>query len=109
MDPRHERLARNESLFREVNERINDVAVRQFGERDSSFVCECCRTDCSELLHLAAEAYEAVRAEPNRFALVRGHETPEIERVIAKHGDVFVVEKMGDTGDVAVRLDPRSR
>ena len=108
MDPRHERLARNEALFREVNERINDLTVHQFGDDDSHFVCECSRTDCSEFIHLTAETYEAVRANGNRFALVRGHEIPDIERVVGEHGDVFVVEKVGDGAEIATRLDPRS-
>ena len=108
MDPRHERLARNESLFREVNERINDLTAHQVGERASRFVCECSRTDCSEFIDLPVAAHGAVRANANRFALVRGHEIRDIESPVGEHGDVLIVEKIGDGAEVAVRLDPRA-
>ena len=108
MDPRHERLARNESLFREVNERISELTVHQVGEPEPRFVCECSRTECSELMDLTLDEYEAVRADPARFALVRGHEIPEIERVVDEHAATFVVEKIGDAAVVAAQLDPRA-
>ena len=108
MDPRHERLARNEALFREVNERINDLTLHQLGDGEPRFVCECSMTSCSASIDLTHEQYEAVRASPNRFALVRGHEVPDIERVVGEHGDVLVVQKIGEGAAVAARLDPRS-
>jgi hypothetical protein len=52
-DPtRHERAARDQALFREVNEHLVDVmnASSMFHE----FVCECASPDCAESIPLDA-------------------------------------------------------
>jgi hypothetical protein len=108
-----ERVARNEALFREFNERIENVAgsldIR--GEGKSlliEFVCECGRLGCLERVELTREQYEAVRADPRRFVVVRGHEDPAIARIVEQHGNVAVVEKLDHAAEVAVEHDPRS-
>ena len=42
-----ERLARNEALFREVNEAINGLAERLDSGMEQGFVCECSDTSCA--------------------------------------------------------------
>jgi hypothetical protein len=108
-----ERMARNEALFREFNERIENVAggfdIR--GEGDSlliEFVCECGSLECLEHIELTRRQYEAVRADPRRFVVVRGHEDPAIARIVELHGNFAVVEKLADAAEVAVEHDPRS-
>ena len=49
-----------------------------------------------------------MRADPRRFVIVNGHELPEVEVVVERHGDYSVVEKVGAAGDEAERRDPRS-
>ncbi|MBA2360127.1 MAG: hypothetical protein H0V79_04160 [Actinobacteria bacterium] len=106
MDSRAERAARNESLFREVNERITETSL---GSTESSrAVCECQITDCLETLEVTLEEYEVVRKEGDRFILVEGHDDPEIERVVDRTDRFIVVEKIGEAGQVARDLDPRS-
>ena len=41
MDARARQVARNESLFREVNERIEEIAETMFKSSHSGFFCEC--------------------------------------------------------------------
>ena len=113
METSEERMARNEALFREINERVEDVAegfdIR--GEGDSlriEFVCECGNLRCTERIELTHGQYEAVRADPRRFAVVRGHEEPSIARIVEQHGDVAVVEKLDHAAEVAVEHDPRA-
>jgi hypothetical protein len=108
-----ERVARNEALFREINERVEDVAdsfdVR--GERGSlriEFVCECGSLACLDRIELTRAQYEAVRADPRRFAVVRGHEDPAVARTVEQHATFAVVEKLDDAAKVAVEHDPRS-
>jgi hypothetical protein len=87
-----ERLARRQTLFREVNERIEDLTA---GTNTSiEILCECSDTECLATLELRKEDYERVRAEPTWFAIERGHEIPEIERVVAKFDGYVVVEKI---------------
>ena len=113
MEMSAERMARNEALFREINERVEDVAegfdIR--GEGDElriEFVCECGSLGCTERIDLTRGQYEAVRAHPRRFAVVRGHEDPAIARIVEQHGEVAVVEKLDHAADIAVEHDPRS-
>jgi hypothetical protein len=113
MDPRQERVAKNETLFREVNERVEEVTVglAGHGEADSQligFICECGRDDCAEPLELRQEQYELVRENPLRFFVVRGHEQTDVERVVERQARFLVVEKIGEGAELAVEHDPRS-
>jgi hypothetical protein len=110
---REERIARNEALFREFNERVEDVAETfdLRGEGDSlriGFVCECGNLDCLERLDLTRAAYEEVRSDPRRFVVVPGHEDMSIARVVAREEGYLVVEKIDEAAQVAVEHDPRS-
>ena len=101
-----ERKAKNESLFRTVNESIEDAA-RRFDSK-GQFLCECNLTDCVARLELAIAAYEAVRHRPTCFLLALGHEDLEIERVVESNGSYQVVEKIGVGMAIAEATDPRA-
>lgn len=109
---REEHLARNEALFREVNERVAEVATH-FIEVESQaeaveFTCECGRRDCAEQIAMTLADYETIRAEPTRFAVAPHHEQPEVETVLERHPTYFVVEKRDeDAKEVARETDPR--
>jgi hypothetical protein len=52
MDPRLRRLAENEALFREINERSAASAADVWAHQQAyHFVCECADADCSVRLH----------------------------------------------------------
>jgi hypothetical protein len=101
------RLGHNESVFRQVNERIE--AGRWRGEEDEpiAFRCECSALGCNLLIELTRGEYEQIRAFPRRFLLAPGHELPETEVVLERHPTYLVVEKHGVAGRVAERTDPR--
>jgi hypothetical protein len=105
---RDERLAQNEVLFRQVNERLKDVSER-LGTADSGpeFVCECADETCTERIRLSLGEYERLRANPRRFVVIAGHVAPELERVVADRGGYRVVEKAGAPGEIAEDADPR--
>ena len=109
---REERLAGNEALFREVNERVAEVAANYVLTETQSavdFTCECGRTRCSETMMMTIAEYEAIRAQATHFGVVPQHEQPEIETVIERHPSYFVVEKREqDAQDVARETDPRA-
>ena len=82
-----ERLGRNEFLFREVNERIREVAGT-FGALDVAlFVCECGRANCSEAIELQLDEYDALRSSNDALAMVPGHEAPH--ETIARRGSRY--------------------
>ena len=101
----------NETLFREVNERVQELAVAFGGDADellSGFVCECGRDHCVEIVQVSRTQYEAVRSDPCRFVILPGHEDPEVERVVERRGRYWIVEKFGEAGEIAIDQDSRS-
>jgi hypothetical protein len=104
------RIAENEALFRDVNERIKDItAGERLSWRDEvwEFLCECGNQDCVERIHLTAGEYERVRSNPRHFAVVPGHELPVVERVVDSTERFLVLEKLGEGATVAEKTDPR--
>lgn len=104
--------ARNEALFREVNERIVELESDLGGhEGDDAllvgFVCECPQEDCNEIVEVTRGQYEAVRDNPRQFLVRPGHEDGDIARVVERHSSYLVVEKVGEAGKT-VEQDPRS-
>ena len=55
MTTRAERQGRNESLFREVNERIAEVNQTFEVEGRSEFLCECGREECKEPISISID------------------------------------------------------
>lgn len=107
-EDRQERLAKNESLFRALNENISGLASKLGGRNPFQFICECSTSGCFEPVWMTLEEYERVRQEGTHFLLADGHEDIEIEQVIAQHDDYVVVEKDGVAGLVAEEDDPRA-
>jgi hypothetical protein len=106
MDARQKRLAQNEALFREVNERVQDHA----GEGGvHHYLCECANSDCTFRITMAAADYEAVRADPRQFMVLPLHFTPEIEELVGETAAYWIVRKTGEEGEYVEQLDPRSR
>jgi hypothetical protein len=112
MSEQSKRLGANEALFREVNERVAEV-VEHFVEIEATispveFHCECSTGECTEQIAMTLVEYEAVRADPTRFAVKPGHELPEIEVVVEENPTYLVVEKQDpDAEEVALKTDPR--
>lgn len=103
-----DRIARTESLFREVNERIAESAER-FEADATEFVCECDDPACTTRVPQSLEAYEDVRENGATFLLVPGHDNPAAERVIEEGDAHVVVEKTHPrVAGLARKLDPRA-
>jgi len=105
---RDEQIAKTESLFRGVNERIAETAAR-FGAQEASFVCECADPHCTEFVRATLADYEHARAHGARFILAPGHELPEAERVTQRSKRFELVEKIKPRIRItAAQLDPRA-
>lgn len=108
-DARHEKAARNQSLFRDINERI--VEITEDGGMPKQevweLICECADEACVEPIALTYPEYEAIRRIPTHFPIKPGHEIPDVERVVERHERYQVVEKLGESGKIAVSRDPR--
>jgi hypothetical protein len=106
---RERRVAANEALFRDVNERIAQLTV-QLGTAEDGFavVCECGDAACTERIDVTGTAYERVRADPLHFFVVPGHEEPDLEDVVDELPGYLVVRKSGEAGEaITDASDPR--
>jgi hypothetical protein len=104
MSLRKDRIARNEALFREVNERVKDLVPSEGG---IEFICECGYEECIERVSLTADEYERVRSDPVEFFVKPGHEIPDVEEVVETHDRFLLVRKHVEERDIARQLDPR--
>ena len=103
-----ERIARTESLFREVNERIAESAER-FESTRTNFVCECGDPRCTHQVEATLAHYERVREDGDTFLLVPGHEDERVEAVVERGGRHAVVEKRHPVARrLVLQLDPRA-
>ena len=101
---------RNQILFREVNERVREVAAPLLGARkEGEFLCECGHEACIETIRLDVEEYEAVRASPHRFVMVPGHQDGKVEAAPVQGNGRFVVVERSTFREQAASHDPRRR
>ena len=102
---RQGRAARNQALFREVNDRISELN-ESFGEIKEVYeiACECSNIECIALVTISPEEYLSVRASPRRFVVLPEHVVRDVERVVSKRQGHVVVEKLGAAGAVATEL-----
>jgi hypothetical protein len=105
-DETHRRLAENQSLYRSVNERIQELGHTVGTTYE--WVCECANAECSERVQLSGDEYAAVRAKPTTFLVAPAaeHVFAEVERVTESHAAYWVVEKQGTAAEVAAANAP---
>ncbi len=91
------RAAKNEALFRAVNERIGELmrSFRPSPDEVLSFLCECDDARCHETVAVTILEYEDVRADDRHFLLVPGHVNAGTERPVRQTDRFVVVEKLG--------------
>jgi hypothetical protein len=109
MNETEKRIARTEALFRDVNERIAESALR-FESDEAAFVCECADQDCTERVDASLEEYERARSDGTHFLMRPGHEDTRVERVVERRGTrLAIVDKFHAAIARAVRkLNPRA-
>jgi len=112
---RHDQIARNEVVFREVNDRVK--AVDETLSRDAivddpldlvEFFCECGDIGCMMKISMTSAEYEELRSHPARFAVELSHEIPSVETIVATTDRFTVVEKHAGQDAIARASDPRS-
>jgi|ERR687896_494831 hypothetical protein len=93
-----ERIAKNNLIFREANEKIRARADDAPLEH-VPFLCECPDPECMTIVRLTLPEYQAVRADPAHFFTAAGHEEAEqtVGRVVSRNDSYVVVEK--DVGE----------
>jgi hypothetical protein len=95
------KAARNQALFRDVNERVRRASAQMEASETVRFLCECADAECVDTLQMTLVEYEGVRLVPTHFPVLPGHEWPDVERTIERHENYVVVEKFGEAGRLA--------
>ena len=97
---RLQRVAENERVLHEANERIERFAAEAAAQGwpgqslDATFFCACGRRDCRATVTLSLGEYDAVHRQPHRYVVAKGHLNPEIERLVEQFDAYDVVEKL---------------
>ena len=108
---REARAAKNESRFREINERIERANEGfPFAFTVDTWICECTNETCAKRLQLSVEEYEDIRSDGTCFLVApsKRHVCRDIESVNKRCDRYWVVKKNGQAGKLAERADPRS-
>jgi hypothetical protein len=105
-----ERAARNEALFREVNERVEELHEQLLSDGGSAeFVCECADDKCVAPITVPLTTYERVRDDPRLFLVAKSHVRPEIEHVVEEDDGFVIVRKDNPTSArITAQTDPRA-
>jgi hypothetical protein len=106
---REERIARNDSTFRDANEKIAAAAGKYELVEKVPFICECATESCTVIVNLSLGEYEEVRSVATLFFVAPGHQASEgVVRILEDRESYVLLEKKGRAGEVATELDPRS-
>jgi hypothetical protein len=106
---RNLRAARNEGLFRAVNEKMRELN-EAFSDVSETYViaCECADVSCVKTLHVGIQEYLDVREHSSRFVVLRDHVFPNVERVVATVDGYAVVEKIAAVSEITEATDPNA-
>ncbi|HYT81772.1 MAG TPA: hypothetical protein VEQ37_21460 [Actinomycetota bacterium] len=109
MSGREERVARNESTSREINEQLEEAHGTDSPGAYIRMVCECGQETCDRMIAITIAEYEQIRSDPRQFAVMRDHVLADMERVVYETDRFVVVAKMeGTPAEVAIEEDPRT-
>jgi hypothetical protein len=102
VDERLERIAKNEAVFRATNREIRDAEKDEGGGTDQliEVICECGREGCRGIITLTVAEYEGAHSHDDRFIVLRGHESAEIEGVVEERAGYLVVDKFGEAEEI---------
>lgn len=86
---------RGERIYRHVNDRIRELErTYDFGEPLELF-CECAAGGCNVTLAVDPALYAHVRALGTRFIVAPGHALTELETVVERRCEYWLVEERG--------------
>ena len=109
MTDREARIARNETIARDINEGIEEALATRSAEGYVRMVCECGRGECEQMIAISLSEYEGARRDPRCFAVVKDHVMAEVEEIVSETDRFAIVRKReGTPAQVAEATDPRA-
>jgi hypothetical protein len=109
VDARHERIARNEAMYRAVNRELEEASEDAGGGAGAQLeiLCECGEPACNTMLTLTIGEYDEAHGQPDRFIVAVEHEDPQMEQVVIRRDHYLVVDKFGEAERIAVTEEQR--
>ena len=101
-------MAFNDNIFRQANEAIERSAAEIGAEIEHvPFICECAEESCTTVIRVPSDDYLRVRSDPRFFLNAPGHHAAAQgwAKVVERHADYVVVEKIGRAGQIAEMID----
>jgi hypothetical protein len=99
------RLAEHEVIFRDANLYVANFIEDAQGKSIKTllpFYCECSNKNCRERIELTPKNYKSLHGGIRQFIALKGHETPEIEKIVMRKKGFNVIEKFGDPPGIDV-------
>jgi hypothetical protein len=89
------RLAQNEAIYREFNERMQESinTSDNHATMPMYFFCECSDEKCQKQIKISPREYNKIHKDKSKFTLVCGHEVKKIEDVISENPEYCIVKK----------------
>ncbi len=90
---------RTEQLVRDENLQAKDRLKKYLHDDEKSkseplgFDCECSDPKCDKHVRISIDEYESVHKRKDRFTISKGHETPEVEKIVSRGPKHDIVEK----------------
>lgn len=109
MSASHDEDARTQALFREVNEKIQQLPEGLGADGHDRLICECGNSACTQPIELTRAEFGRVRAYANRSIVALNHENPETESVVEQNERFAVVTTYAGASSRACETDPRSQ
>lgn len=104
-----ERIALNQSTFRDANKRIEQAASGMNLDGLVPFVCECPDPGCVTIVQLTLDTYRDLRRNSRRFFGAPGHQVISLDAgaavLVAEFPDYVVLDKVGRAGEIAEEKD----
>lgn len=94
-----QRRKQNEQFLRRENDRTKDLLTNGLLNQEEQallpigFVCECSKLSCRRSIKMSVEEFRITHQYRNRFIIRPGHEQTDIETVMERNKDYFIVEK----------------
>jgi hypothetical protein len=109
VDARHERIARNEAMYRAVNRELEQASEDAGGGAGAQLeiLCECGEPACNTMLTLTIGEYDEAHGQPDRFIVAVEHEDPQMEQLVIRRDHYLVVDKFGEAERIAVTEEQR--
>jgi hypothetical protein len=105
----HVRAARNQTLYRLVNEKIQPIneAFSETLQMEGEWVCECPDEHCTEPIQMTLAENEELRSPANRFAVYPATSTPRSKTSSDKPTAICSLRRPARPGQIAIEANPR--